>query len=78
MHLKYVFLKNNFWLQWKDLYVLLPYFIKEVYEVTLQTTIEVDRAYSSTESAQKEGNKGKVFVVQGVSNRLSSGLLSPT
>lgn len=75
MHFKCVFLKKNFWLQWKDLYVLLPYFIKEAYEVTLQTTIEVDRAYDTTESTKKKGNKRKYKVY---AQKLSLGLLSPT
>lgn len=36
--------------------------------MSLQTTIEVDRVYDTTESAQKEGNKGKgtEFAAQGV------------
>lgn len=36
--------------------------------MSLQTTPEVDRAWNTTESAQKEGNKGKgtEFLVQGV------------
>lgn len=49
VHFKCVFLENNFWLEWKELKcAVLPYFIKEDYEVSLQTTIEVDRVYDTT------------------------------
>lgn len=75
VHFKCVFLENSFWLEWKELKcVLLPNFIKEDYEVSLQTTVEVDRAHDTTESAQKEGNKGKdtEFAVQGVCTKTIS------
>lgn len=40
--------------------------------MSLQTTPEVDRAWNSTESAQKEGDKGKgtEFSVQGVCTKI--------